>query len=111
MPDITRLQPRQFLSNGGFEYATFEDFVDNAIEPDEITLNEAVFNLLKAADLKNILAGSEMSENHLGGDDLVSLVDEVLAAQKDGYVVVTWYGHHTEALVVGYKPDQLTIVA
>jgi hypothetical protein len=89
MPNVTRLQLWEFLSNAGAEYATFEDFVDSAVDADEISFNKATFDILKAADLKNILAGSEMSENHLGGDDLVSLVNDILAAQQDGYVVVT----------------------
>jgi hypothetical protein len=51
-----------------------------------------------------------MSENHPGGDDLVSAVAEALAAQKAGYTVHTWYSPKAEALVIGYKPEQLTIL-
>lgn len=51
-----------------------------------------------------------MSEHHLGGDDVISMIDSVLEAVKDGYVVVTWYGPNTEALVAGIRPGELTVV-
>ena len=48
-----------------------------------------------------------MSENHLGGDHLVSIADDVLDALNEGYRIITWYGPKTQALVVGYRPKQL----
>lgn len=50
-----------------------------------------------------------MSEGHLGGDDLVDYVDAVLDACKAGFTVYTWYGDKSEAMAVGYKPEQLNI--
>jgi hypothetical protein len=109
MPEVTKLQIWEFLNNSGIEYATYEEFVGNSGDPDEITLDEATFNVLKSCDLKTIIAGSEMSEDHLGGDDLVSVADDVLAVIKEGYAVTTWYGHNSEALVAGYRPGQLSV--
>jgi hypothetical protein len=109
MPEVTKLQIWEFLNNSGSEYATYEEFVGNSADPDEITLDEAIFNALKACDLKTIIAGSEMSENHLGGDDLVSVADDVVAAVRDGYAITTWYGHNSEALVAGYRAGQLSV--
>jgi hypothetical protein len=91
-------------------YATYEEFVGNSADPDEITLDETTFNILRSCDLKAIIAGSEMSENHLGGDDLVSVADDLLAAIKEGYAITTWYGAASEALVAGYRPGQLSVI-
>jgi hypothetical protein len=109
MPDVTKLQIWEFLNNSGSEYATYEEFVGNSADSDEITLDEATFNILRSRDLKTIIAGSEMIENHLGGDDLVAVADDVLAAIWDGYAITTWYGHNSEALVAGYRPEQLSV--
>ena len=109
MPEVTKLQIWEFLNNSGSEYATYEEFVGNSADPDEITLEEATFNILRSCDLKTIIAGSEMSENHLGGDDLVAVADDVVAAVRDGYAITTWYGRKTEALVAGYRPGQLSV--
>jgi hypothetical protein len=109
VPEVTKLQIWEFLNNSGSQYATYQEFVDNNIEPEEVTLDEATFNILRSCDLKTIIAGSEMSEDHLGGDDLVSVADDVMAAIKEGYAVTTWYGHNSEALVAGYRPGQLSV--
>ena len=109
MPEVTKLQIWEFLNNSSSEYATYEEFVGNSADPDEITLDEATFNILRSCDLKTIIAGSEMSENHLGGDDLVAVADDVVAAVRDGYAITTWYGRKTEALVAGYRPGQLSV--
>ncbi len=65
--------------------------------------------MLKGADLKVVVADSNMSENHLGGDNVVEYVEEAVAAVRAGYSVFTWYGDDTEALVVGIKPGQIDI--
>ena len=44
-----------------------------------------------------------MSENHIGGDDLVSIVQDVLKFERKGFKIYTWYGSSTEALIVGIK--------
>jgi len=64
---------------------------------------------LQATDLKEIIADEDMSTQNLGGDDMVSLANDILAAIAEGYTILTWYGDNAEALVVGYRPDQLTV--
>ena len=46
-----------------------------------------------------------MSENRLGGDDMVELAAEVISAIEEGWKVVTWYGPDTEVLVAGIEKD------
>ena len=108
MPEVTKRQIWEYLSNGGPDYDSFGAFREQAT--DELSIDQAAFEALKGCDLRQIVADSEMSECHLGGDDLVSMADDVLAAVKDGYAVATWYGPDSEALVVGYRPDQLTVI-
>jgi hypothetical protein len=66
-------------------------------------------NVTDAYDIQQIVVASGMSEDHLGGDDIVNLVKDVLEAQKNGYAIYSWYGPDTEVLIIGYRPDELTI--
>jgi hypothetical protein len=104
MINVTKLQLHSFLEWHGPE-VDYDSFSDDC----ESWLDRATFDALKTCDLKPIVAGSELSEDHLGGDDMVQVAYDVLEAIKDGYAVVTWYGHDCEALVCGYRPEQLTI--
>jgi hypothetical protein len=52
--------------------------------------------------MRPILIDQHVSENHLGGDVVVGVVDEVLAAQREDYQNVTWYGPNAEVLIAGY---------
>jgi len=54
-------------------------------------------------NIKAIMVDQYASENHPGGDDLVSLADEVLTATRDGLQVITWYGPQAEVCVVAFK--------
>ena len=107
---VTRQQLWTFLNN---QEETYEDFVPCS---EDSGLTVADFNALHTLledkvgnPIRQIVADQGMSENHLGGDDLVSVVDQTLAAIKDGYEIATWYGPETEVLVVGYRPDYLTV--
>lgn len=105
---VTRRQLHAYLANAGPELS-YLDFCEE-FEEGEVPIDAATHSKLRACELKKIVADSEMSEHHLGGDHLVSLADEVVAAIKDGYTIATWYGDKAEALVVGYKPDQFTLI-
>lgn len=68
------------------------------------------WNALLTMDLKEVLRAQEMSADHIGGDDVIGVVDDTLAAVKEGYEITTWYGPKTEAMVIGYRKHQLTIL-
>jgi hypothetical protein len=110
---VTRQQLWTYLSN---REDTYEQFLDCCDDGQTNGVTEEVFHDLKSLlddegrkPILPIIADFCMSEHGLGGDDLVSLADDVLSAIKDGYQVATWYGDKAEALVVGYKPDYLTV--
>ncbi len=86
----------------------FESYQEE-IEEDLISKED--FLGLAHCDIEQICVGQGMSENHLGGDDLVEIADEVRDAIEDGYKVFTWYGPETEVLIIGYRPDELKIEA
>jgi hypothetical protein len=107
---VTRAQLHQFLENGEDcdKYADFREQVAD-VNGEKVLLDEATFAGLKTCDFRKIVAGSHLSENHLGGDDLVAVADDVLRAIEDHYQLVTWYGPDTQALIAGYRKDQLII--
>ncbi len=107
MTTVTKRQLWIFLTMGRTE--TFAEFRDEEGDEDESELGEDEWNALNKADIKEIIADQDMSENSPGGDDMVSLAEDVLTAVKEGYTVVTWYGDSTEALVAGVRPDQITV--
>lgn len=78
---------------------------------DPESVDQASMDAVNALDLKAIVVDFSMSENHIGGDDVVSIVDQVLEAQTEGYRIATWYGPDAEVLVIGYRPGQLTLTA
>ena len=55
-------------------------------------LDPSLVDALKGCDIKPIVADFAMSEHHLGGDEVIGIVDNVLAVVGEGYTVVTWYG-------------------
>ena len=109
MITVSHAQLFQFLQNGGQEdnWPNFQEVVTD--DPEGLLLDEATFTALKECDLKSILSGSEMSTDHLGGDDLVGLADDVVQAIEFGYTIATWYGPNSEALVCGYRVDEIKL--
>lgn len=97
-----------FLIN---ETETFEDYCDECIEGPVLTRAEweQIYALRLTGDIKDILASAGMSADYLGGDDIVSYVDQALDAVQEGYAIKTWYGDKTETLIVGFKPGKLEI--
>lgn len=61
------------------------------------------FEFLCNYDWKVICWDFGMSENHIGGDDVVSYVDSTIEAIKEGYEIYTWYGDDSEVLIIGIK--------
>jgi hypothetical protein len=110
MLTVTKAQLFQFLESGE-EFDNFTEFREQVEDYDNaVALDEATFTALKACDLKKVLIGQEMSTNHLGGDDLVSMADDVVAAVAAGYAITTWYGPSSEAMVAGYRSTELNPV-
>jgi hypothetical protein len=107
---VTKAQLHQFLENGE-DYEKYADFREQVadVNGEKVLIDEAAFAGLKDCDFRKIVVGSHLSENHLGGDDLVTVADDVLRAVEEHYQVVTWYGPNTQALIAGYHKDQLTI--
>lgn len=56
-------------------------------------------------DIQHIIADFSMSENHIGGDDIISYINQVLGAIADKKRVVAWYGEDTEVLVLAIRED------
>lgn len=57
-----------------------------------------------------IVVDQGMSENHPGGDDILSYIDSTAKiAKRTGWTVVTWYGPDTEALAVGVQEGLLDL--
>lgn len=110
MLTINKAQLHQFLENGEDceKYEAFREEVAD-MNGEKVLLDETTFAGLKNCEFRKIVAGSHLSENHLGGDDLVAVADDVLRAIEDHYQIVTWYGQETQALIAGYRKDQLTI--
>lgn len=70
---------------------------------------DKVWNWLEenVGNVRLILHDFGMSDHHIGGDDVISAVDDVLRAQQDGYSnIITWYGDSTEVLILGIKPGK-----
>lgn len=105
---VTHRDLWQFLSVDGHDMS-FDQFVE--AYADEKVMSQETFNAIKAADLEEIVVDQDMAESCIGGDDVVGIVDDVIGAIKDGYTVVTWYGDSAEAMVIGYKLEQLRIVS
>jgi len=102
---ITPPQLWAFLSH---QCDNYDDYEQEAIDDaKETLLTPEQFAYLKQQDLKPIMADQYVSECHPGGDDLVGVVDEVLAAQRDGYQIVAWYGPNAEVLIAGYRGAQI----
>jgi len=79
-------------------------------DDDDVGVDQATMDAVNALDIKAIVFGF-MTQNHIGGDDVVGIVDQVLAAQKEGYSIVTWYGPAAEVLVLGVREGDLNLVA
>ena len=86
------------------------DFDADELAGAGVEVDEATIEAVKKLDIKQICVDFSMSENHLGGDNLVDCVDTVLAAQKEGYRIVTWYnGPDTDVLILGFRPADLDL--
>src|SRR5207244_10585653 len=83
MLTVTKAQLHQFLENGE-DCEKYEDFREQVadVNGEEVLLDEATLAGLKNCDFRKIIAGSHLSENHLGGDDLVAVADDVLRSEE-----------------------------
>lgn len=104
-----------FVSDAVNDHKSYQDYLNADENYENQTtygdqLTEEQWTALKAADLFTIVADVDMSTQNLGGDDILTTVDETLAAVREGYRVCVWYGPNTETLAVGYRPEQITPV-
>jgi hypothetical protein len=60
------------------------------------------------ACLRRLLGEGDLEQRHIGGDDVVSIVNQVLQAVADGYKIVTWYGPKTDVLIAGYREHEIS---
>lgn len=103
MPPITPPQLWSFLHHPSDDYARYQ--ADSTGEAPETLLTEEQFAYLRRQDVKPIMVDQHASETHPGGEAFVSVADGVVAAQRDGYRVVAWYGPDDEVLIAGIRPD------
>lgn len=108
---FTKAQLYEFLSNQEqTENGTYEEYLESTSKEEEEVLTAKEFEALKVLDFKVICCDFGMSENHIGGDDIVSFVDKTLDVCRDNvntHNVVTWYGDDTEVLIVGVPIEEL----
>lgn len=107
MITIDKTQLFTFLECEADSYDDYKAMLADYERP--LTLTDEQWQYLKGCTFKTIVHGTEMSEDHLGGDDMVGVADDVLIALKEGFQICTWYGSDAEAMVVGYRADCLTI--
>jgi len=81
----------------------------NVLSGEQDEVDQATIDTVLAIDITAICAESDMGEGYVGGDDVVSIVNDVLQAQKDGYSIVTWYGPDAEVLIVGVRGGTLNL--
>jgi len=65
--------------------------------------NLIAYRWLKRNPIKLVIVDSDMSEAHLGGDDIVRIVEDVLVVEREGYKIHTWYGGDAKVLIIGIK--------
>jgi hypothetical protein len=109
---VTRRQLWTYLTNQEDTYEEFLDCCDGETNGVSRELVDELASFLQdeiRKPIRLIIADQNMSENHPGGDDIVGAVEDALAAIKDGYRIVTWYGPETESLVAGCKPNYVTV--
>ena len=112
---FTKAQLYEFLSNQAerlnnlqTEDGMYKEYLESTSSRKVLTAKE--FEALKALDFKVICCDFSMSENHIGGDDIISFVDKTLDVCRDNantHQVITWYGDDTEVLIVGVPIEEL----
>ena len=112
---FTKAQLYEFLSNQAerlnnlqTEDGTYKEYLESTSSRKVLTAKE--FEALKALDFEVICCDFSMSENHIGGDDIISFLDKTLDVCRDNantHQVITWYGDDTEVLIVGVPIEEL----
>lgn len=108
---VTSKQLWEYLAHNGASYNDFISYQSELPTDFERTLTQSQFDVMKKADILELVADQNMSENNLGGDDIVSVCVDVIDAICNGYTIATWYGENCEALVAGYRANELTVTA
>jgi len=80
-----------------------------ALSEDE-DADEKLVKKLEKLDILQICVDFSMSEQHIGGDDIVRIVGEALDAVAQGYKIANWCGPEAQVLIIGYHDDDLKIV-
>lgn len=105
---LTVQQMHQYMSYREPYFHMYEQEVKSVDE--EVLIDNATYDQLKRCDLRDIISTFGMSENNPGGDDILAYITDTLKAVQEGYQIATFYDPDTtNALVVGFKEDQLEI--
>ena len=100
---VTPKQLWQFCSYEEDAYTSFASIT----EDEDTFLTEELWATLKSLDLRVVVASWEMSENHLGGNDINDMLISCSETAARGYAIFNWYGDGSEVLCVGYRQNQL----
>lgn len=84
------------------------DNANNLVDrPEGVTkeMMKVAFKWLRSAagNVRVIVHDFCMSENRIGGDDVIDYVEAAVKAERDGFAVETWYGPGGEVLIIGIK--------
>ena len=84
----------------------------DAEEKERNGIKQEVFDFLQQQDIRVIAIGKNMSEEHLGGDDIIRIADKILAivdfqTQHPSHKVITYYGDDAEVLIAAVPFDFL----
>lgn len=85
-----------------------DDLVDDVGEPQR-PISAEDYAALQTCDLFDIVSSQSMSDERLGGDDVLEYISDTIRAKDAGYHIHLWYGSDCETLAIGYRPEQLTI--
>jgi hypothetical protein len=64
---------------------------------------------VKGLDIEQIFVVDNGEEESWYTCDVHECVDQVVEAINSGYTIGSWYGPNGESLIIGYRPDQLTL--
>jgi len=61
-------------------------------------------------DIRPLIVGQTNGKPKYNGDDVTETITDAITALKDGYAIISWKGRCGEVLIIGYKPEELTII-
>lgn len=82
-----------------------EDYNDNDGEWIDETIPKDVAEFLfdNIDSFEEVVVNFGMSEQHIGGDDIIAFVDKVIEMRSRNFDIITWYGPDTEVLILAVR--------